>query len=443
MSRQLAEAVQANDFKEAEKWLAEGHNIDLDSDDIRDIISYGSKASSKMIDYIYKLKALPDGISASTLKFVIYCFSRETSIQLDDFWGKPDLNLAGCPGIPSPMELICFGGAKVELIRRLILETRQRPIEKIRFNCSPTFLKSVDKLNLDGVRQSIRDTICGNKKADLCEILEIFLFFPTEDLEPKLENIEGSSWASEQVLFYSWLGLNNKAELLDHRVFQRLLTSSPDYLRAAALSSALFSSHDFIKAAILKGYFNDSLIAEILLIAAADNNLGMMLSVSSALNSIGKDIKAILNKPLEQDSINCMESAFFWAMRLESLSCLRFLIDMKTPLNIKDGMDESTFLHQAVRIGNAEVVKLLLDKGVPINQRDFTGKTEIYLAICNESCEIVKLLLDYGASTENIDGKNSLASEIAKKYSKHKDLVSLLQSHGEEAKSIVYESPRM
>lgn len=57
----------------------------------------------------------------------------------------------------------------------------------------------------------------------------------------------------------------------------------------------------------------------------------------------------------------------------------------------------TTSLHMAVDYGFFSLVKLLVDKGVDLNQRDQDGKTPLWYAIKNEHPVVVDFLQKQGA----------------------------------------------
>ena len=89
--------------------------------------------------------------------------------------------------------------------------------------------------------------------------------------------------------------------------------------------------------------------------------------------------------------------------------------------------------------GEAEVVKLLLDRGANIEARDKYGNTALLLSAGHGQAEVVSLLLDRGANIETRDkyGKTAL---ILAAWSGKTEVVSLLLDRGAdiEAKIIIY-----
>jgi len=60
--------------------------------------------------------------------------------------------------------------------------------------------------------------------------------------------------------------------------------------------------------------------------------------------------------------------------------------------------NKTTPLHEAVRSGNIEDVKNLVDQGADLESRDFWGKAPVHLAVQNDQIDVLKYLLDHGAS---------------------------------------------
>jgi uncharacterized protein len=73
-----------------------------------------------------------------------------------------------------------------------------------------------------------------------------------------------------------------------------------------------------------------------------------------------------------------------------------------------------TPLHFAARDGHLEMVRLLLDKGAAIDDRDPNDITPLLLAASNDRVEVAKLLIERGASIQAIDwyGRTPLYSAI-------------------------------
>lgn len=79
-----------------------------------------------------------------------------------------------------------------------------------------------------------------------------------------------------------------------------------------------------------------------------------------------------------------------------------------SPASLAEIQSESAFtpdilLHNAVRAGIVEDVKILIEKGANVNQPAKDGVTPLHVAIINNQEEIAELLIKAGAKTEMVD----------------------------------------
>jgi ankyrin repeat protein len=59
-------------------------------------------------------------------------------------------------------------------------------------------------------------------------------------------------------------------------------------------------------------------------------------------------------------------------------------------------------LHSAAADGAASLVRLLLDRGLPVDGLDFDGRSALVLAVCERKSEVVDLLLERGADLQKV-----------------------------------------
>ena len=99
----------------------------------------------------------------------------------------------------------------------------------------------------------------------------------------------------------------------------------------------------------------------------------------------------------------------------------------------KEDKQGSTLLKQAIRHGDEEIVKLLLEKGADIHKKGNFGWTPLHSAVEFGNVEAVKLLLEKGAKTDITDGLGYTPLEMAQeKLSRKqipKEIVILLEKH--------------
>jgi serine/threonine-protein phosphatase 6 regulatory ankyrin repeat subunit B len=92
------------------------------------------------------------------------------------------------------------------------------------------------------------------------------------------------------------------------------------------------------------------------------------------------------------------ESALHVASRLGHLEIVRLLLQKGAPIDDKDGLD-GTPLHRAAYNGRHDVVALLLERGARVNARgDRFDQTPLFSAAANGHSTIVELLLNKGAN---------------------------------------------
>jgi ankyrin repeat protein len=110
-------------------------------------------------------------------------------------------------------------------------------------------------------------------------------------------------------------------------------------------------------------------------------------------------------------------------------------------INEKD-KDGNSFLHLAVRAGNADTVKFLVSKGANVNIKDIYGQTPLQIAALSDNAEIVIQLVSNGAeiNIKNSIGKTPLHDAV---YLGHFQIVKYLISQGAEinAKNIRNRTP--
>lgn len=86
--------------------------------------------------------------------------------------------------------------------------------------------------------------------------------------------------------------------------------------------------------------------------------------------------------------------------------------------NVKTNFLGETVLHWASRIGDAEIVKLLLEKGADVKAKDAVGYTALKNAKLSDHKPVIKILLDYGADIREIYDHSILNSLTASEKEK-------------------------
>lgn len=86
-------------------------------------------------------------------------------------------------------------------------------------------------------------------------------------------------------------------------------------------------------------------------------------------------------------------------------------------------------LHVAARLGQAQVVKVMLESGANIDQADMDGWTPLRAAAWGGHTEVVELLVHHGCSLDSMDAENRTALRAAA-WSGHEEIVRILLQNG-------------
>ena len=114
---------------------------------------------------------------------------------------------------------------------------------------------------------------------------------------------------------------------------------------------------------------------------------------------------------------------------------LRIYIEMKG-WDINSKISNSTLLYWAADLGYVESVKLLVEKGAKLNEKNNLGDTALMAAVLNFDIRpeantgiIVKILIDAGADVNILDNKNNSPLLLAA-YRKNKGIIKMLIDAG-------------
>ena len=119
----------------------------------------------------------------------------------------------------------------------------------------------------------------------------------------------------------------------------------------------------------------------------------------SVMKNYEKLLADILTKIVDKTNyINKYFSQAKLAIQINHMDCLKLFINHKLDLNHFEGPEN--LIHIATMFGNIEIVKYLLDAGVPIDQWNSTKDTALTLAIKTDRIDIVEYLLSKGALTK-------------------------------------------
>ena len=99
-----------------------------------------------------------------------------------------------------------------------------------------------------------------------------------------------------------------------------------------------------------------------------------------------------------------LEEVFYLAASRNDVEAIKFLLKAGVNINaINLNFLEETALHGASKLGNIDIVKLLLEAGIDPSVRNEYEETALNIAANKEQAEVMKLLLEAGAIIDSKD----------------------------------------
>lgn len=114
-------------------------------------------------------------------------------------------------------------------------------------------------------------------------------------------------------------------------------------------------------------------------------------------------------------------SELFFRIRIGDIEKIKSYLDVddlqKAYLLFARNKDNHTTLSYACRYGNTEVVKLLIEAGADVNERDKSANTPLHGLVGNKQCkEIVKLLIEHGADVNAMNEQGWTVQDVINAY---------------------------
>jgi len=117
---------------------------------------------------------------------------------------------------------------------------------------------------------------------------------------------------------------------------------------------------------------------------------------------------------------------FLFTEKKEKIDCVKLLIDFGAQLNEKN-MTGGTPLHDAAEHGHIECLSKLIECGAEVNEKDNDGETPLHAATHAESLDVIKELLKHGADKNIRNNVGLLPVDIANQKG-HKNCAELLKN---------------
>ncbi len=404
-SSPLISAIRKNNWETLERLLKEGFKLKIsDMFDAFDL-AYGTVTELAVLELLDKYKALPHGLSMSTLKLTLYSIGNP-HIKRSDFENEADLDWKGCPGFYSPIHNFSQLG-RVEDVKWLMAHhVLERPLFDLTFTPISNYCPTAGIFYIEHFRQRISDILTGKtgyKISEQCEIVELFIKNPTVDLDKviykKIHSGERKNEREDDMgLFFAWAAVNDKVDLLENKHFQQLTNIYPQAFLDALKVATVFNKKEFIQKSIAtlpRGSDTTSLLNY----AIADGNQALLTGVGDTLEA--KFGQSIFN-------VESYNTPFFWAVRFENISAVHYLLKKNININKQNGFGDS-YLHLAIRMGNLELVKTMLDNGAKLDIV-YNSKTPLHEACRLKQWKIAELLInkDPSLTIKNEKGESPL-----------------------------------
>ena len=120
-------------------------------------------------------------------------------------------------------------------------------------------------------------------------------------------------------------------------------------------------------------------------------------------------------------------TALWWAIQEGQIEIVKLLLDAGADIEDRDRQNGHSILDKAVGDQQLEIVKLLLDRGIDVNGLTTNGSS-LHLAVAYDLHEIIRLLLNHGADLKTRDSEGLTALEFALKHS-DKKTIRMLENH--------------
>lgn len=80
--------------------------------------------------------------------------------------------------------------------------------------------------------------------------------------------------------------------------------------------------------------------------------------------------------------------------------------------------EQETLLHQATRLNNSRVIRLLLDFKADINAKDCHGNTSLHLAVVTQNLQVVRQLIEAGSALDHTNKVTTLSKHMLRRFDK-------------------------
>ena len=178
-------------------------------------------------------------------------------------------------------------------------------------------------------------------------------------------------------------------------------------------------------------YFNHVHIVKMLLDNSADPNIanseGGTALLKAAIHCRIEVIELLLDSGADPSKSNDKgQTALSWAAERGSVNIAKLLLDAGASPhgnNIRP-------MHSAIISHRVDIVRLLLDSGLDVNDRDSKGYTSLHYAANRGKVEIVNILMERGADVNAVNDYGETPLHCAASWQDQPGVIRLLVEHG-------------
>lgn len=407
----INKAIISNDLEGLKELLKQGCKTDYR-------YPFSGDTDPQLADILDEYHYLPQGLTLSTLKFSLFLMGNKR-VAFTDFWDKPDLNPNGYYQNIIPIKCYAKDG-NVPMVAALMKRGAiGRPLDclligsprahYVSFGSYKSF-NEIDKLisNVSDIFDGKNPLFSGFKIIEQCQIVELFLHFPNQELDSFFSSEEfklSLKYSRGHLMpFMAWAARYNKAELVNLSYFKKYFQTDKCSAYSAILIAAAFGSVEFLVKANQEGLLNNYYISLACTVAAACGNEILLTSLmKSWIAKEGNDTEAHdeyqIWRPVELDPLQ-------YAIVKGRINIVELLLEAGVPAGeYGDSLFRKSYLALSTFLGNAPIVRLLIAYGANINQQDRNGRSALHIAAKANNIELLEILILAGADIKLADNE--------------------------------------
>lgn len=283
----------------------------LSSADLHAFIEDPYIPNSNLIDTLEDGNFLPQGVSASNVKYTLF-LAGNTFIKSPMFRTKKDLKLNGCPGLPTPMFQSMSKRNISEIAYLIQKEVSERPLLELflkidnnyfdvfqSHDWNPSFCQGQLESSFKGFARQVPKDLNLRFK-----IVNLFLHNSTVELEQKIEQDIDNIHRNGIFFYFCWLAKNNDCTVFENEAFKKLAFKETELFLSCLKIAVLYNNKEFIINALNLGLSPDNQSKEIDLVLSY-----CLLTQKSQLH----DILAQQFKPFLEANNNSDYDSFYEA----------------------------------------------------------------------------------------------------------------------------------